>query len=107
MNHMGNNIENKIILEGMNIGDFILLLKSEIINSIDKNKMQHAKELLSIQDCALKRCVSVQTIRNWMKSHDIKRYRIGRRVFLDSAFNVQDDTFYSYFLYFFTPSFSL
>lgn len=83
MNHMGNNINSKIILEGMNIGDFILLLKSEIINSIDKNKMQHAKELLSIQDCALKRGVSVQTIRNWMKLHDIKRYRMGRRVFLD------------------------
>jgi len=90
---MSNNIDSKIIFEGMKIGDFILLLISEIISSIDKNKMIEEKELLSIQDCSLKRGISVQTIGNWMKSHDIKRYRMGRRVFLDSPFNVPDDTF--------------
>jgi excisionase family DNA binding protein len=73
-----------IILQGTTIDEFLDLLSEKIIEKIEsKYKIKSEKELLSIEECARKRGVSTQTIRNWMKNRKLKRYRMGKRVFLD------------------------
>ena len=73
-----------IIIQGLPLEGFLDLLTERLMEKIEtRYNIKGQKELLSIEECANKRGVSTQTIRNWMKNHKLKRYRMGKRVFLD------------------------
>ena len=73
-----------IIIQGLPLEGFLDILTERLMEKIEtRYNIKEQKQLLSIEECAKKRGVSKQTIRNWMKTKDLKRYRMGKRVFLD------------------------